>query len=112
MTWNFDLTTAPRGKQEGRSFTADWLWLATSAGEVIRSHWIPERGRDGGRWLGLNKGSEPVAWIPFEKPEHPFASEARLAAYTDALAPARSELSALVGPVPGAEFLINDAGGD
>jgi hypothetical protein len=88
--WNFDISEAPRGTVQEieqtrvysdksvetvrELFVPNWLWLASKCGKVIKAHWIPEKGRDGGRWLGFNKGEEAVAWMPFVIPEHPHVS--------------------------------------
>lgn len=96
--WQFDVTNIPRGHDEKRTrtvkgeqvdyqeFVPDWLWLATASGEVIKSYWLPQNGKDGGRWLNFSKGSEPVAWMPFVKPAHPYeaAQEIDTAALEDA----------------------------
>jgi hypothetical protein len=113
--WNFDIASAPRGKTEETEqtrmysnrtfetirsiFVPDLLWLASNCGKVIKSHWIPEKGMDGGRWLGMNKGEQPVAWMLFVTPEHPFANA--------------GEAGADVGAILAAEHLpiINDVGG-
>lgn len=86
--WNSDIEAAPHGRTEalpqtrvhsGRevevlrsAFIPDYVWLATKCGKVIKSCWIPAKGRDGDRWHGLNKGEQPVAWMLFVTPEHPF----------------------------------------
>lgn len=85
MTWNFNLSEAPRGHIETRTrvvkdepkpfdfFVEDPIWAATKCGKVIKTHWMPQNGRDGGRWIGLGTSEEPVAWQPYITPEHPFA---------------------------------------
>ena len=87
MTWNFDITSAPRGKEVITKITVDGkermkrehhvdpVWLALESGEVIRSYWIPESKTTGqARWSGMNPGGEPMAWQPFIVPEHPGSS--------------------------------------
>jgi hypothetical protein len=81
--WNSDLSTAPRGKtvtherrvgdkiHEIRDFVPDFVWLATKCGKVLRSYWIPENGKNPGRWAGLATGEQPLAWQPYNVPEHP-----------------------------------------
>jgi hypothetical protein len=63
MTWNTDITSAPRDAE---------LWLATKCGKVIKTHWHDKFGS--GRWVGLATREEPVAWQMFVVPDHPFAS--------------------------------------
>ncbi|HKY87626.1 MAG TPA: hypothetical protein VJL90_12760 [Pseudorhodoplanes sp.] len=77
MSWNFDISKAPRGKYvvqhrkfgkgEGdiRVFVPDRVILATKCGKVTLSKYIP----DEKRWEMLAKGEEPVAWFPW--PEYP-----------------------------------------
>ena len=88
--WNFDIEEAPRGRTEETDqtrvyadktvetvksiFIPDWIWLASQCGKVIKSHWIPQNGKDGGRWLGFNKGEHVVAWMPYAIPAHPHLS--------------------------------------
>jgi len=87
--WNFNIGEAPRGKtvpvEQWRkttdgmklavtdTFVADWLWLATKCGKVLKSHWMPPEGktRAVGRWLSLDVNEQPVAWQAFVVPAHP-----------------------------------------
>jgi len=83
--WNFDITAAPRGKtvtherrvgdstHEIRDFVPDFIWIASKCGKVIRSYWIPEAGKNPGRWSGLATGEQPIAWQPYAVPVHPNA---------------------------------------
>lgn len=85
MTWSFDITTAPRGRtvtherrvgdniHEIRDFVPDFVWLASKCGKVVLSYWIPEAGKNPGRWSGLATGEQPVAWQPYVVPAHPNA---------------------------------------
>jgi hypothetical protein len=81
MSWNPDISQAPRGKyvttvkRRGPAidavefgvtrFVPDRVILATKCGKVTLSHYMPSEGR----WMMLAKGEEPVAWQPW--PEHP-----------------------------------------
>ena len=82
MSWNFDISTAPRETptkrhgttNTGKAITYDAseytpLILATKCGKVTRSYWIEKEQR----WAGLSKGEKPVAWMPW--PDHPHASK-------------------------------------
>ena len=81
--WSFDISAAPRGRivnstrtfgtktSNHSEFVPDILWLATKFGKVSRSYWIPEAGKNPGRWSGLATGEQPVAWQPFVVPTHP-----------------------------------------
>jgi len=92
--WSFDISTAPKGKTvtttrlvtdkssaSGKSvrdfeeFVPDHIWIATKCGKVSRTYWIPEHGKNPGRWSGLATGEQPIAWMPFVVPAHPNASE-------------------------------------
>lgn len=80
MTWNFDISQAPRGKmvetvietekgtRKSIRFVHDKIILATKCGKVTLSHYIP--GED--RWLMLGKNEQPDAWMPW--PTHPYPS--------------------------------------
>lgn len=81
MTWNFDISEAPRGRMvtkrhktknggvvESEHFEGVHVILATKCGKVTKSYFIP----DADRWLMLAKGEQPVAWQPW--PEHPEAA--------------------------------------
>lgn len=85
--WNFDISEAPRGnmvKTEQmrlrsdrkveyvtEEFVPDWLWIATACGKVLKTHWKPKDKFGGDRFIGLNKGEQPVAWQHFVVPVHP-----------------------------------------
>lgn len=88
MTWSFDMSTAPLGKEvtvtrqatvdgkkQDRQFREHHIapvWLATADGKVHRSYWLPATKTSGGRWAGFNEGSkEPIAWQDFVVPAHP-----------------------------------------
>jgi len=85
MSWIHDITLAPRGRiaistrtygdknVNHSEFVPDVLWIATKCGKVSRSYWIPEAGKNPGRWSGLATGEQPVAWQPCEVPAHPIA---------------------------------------
>lgn len=86
MTWNFDISTAPKGKMVATErqlkddkvsvvehFVPDPVWLATKCGKVLRSYWLPEAGKNPARWSGLATGEQPVAWQPFVVPAHPWS---------------------------------------
>jgi hypothetical protein len=80
MSWNTDMSQAPRGKTAHRlrvvddkditveTFVPDHVILATKCGKVTRSYWIP----DEQRWCMLAKGEEPIAWQDW--PEWPTPS--------------------------------------
>jgi hypothetical protein len=88
--WNFDIDNMPR--EPGTK-----LWIAhPTDGKVYltyRTHGTKRHPE--GWWSGWMPGVEPVAYQLFVKPEHPFAD--RTAAV--------SELSAILGTVPGADIL-------
>lgn len=77
MSWNFDISAAPRGRTEQQSrrvgdkqttvsvFVPDRVILATKCGKVTLSEWLPKEGR----WMMLAAGEPPVAWQIW--PEHP-----------------------------------------
>lgn len=91
MTWNHDISSAPRGRtinvmrntktKDGvirvpvEEFEPDILWLASSCGKVIRSYWIPANKHHDGYWAGFAQkgGTPPVAWQNYVVPEHPHA---------------------------------------
>ncbi len=95
MTWNHDITAAPRGKTvtvtrtvkgEDRQFEEHHiapLWIATKDGKVHRSYWIPAMKNTDGRWSGFSAGSdEPIAWQEYVVPVHPFTAAPDEAAVT------------------------------
>jgi len=75
MTWNFDITEAPRGKTVTRKVgkaqsdaefhEREYIIAASIDGVVTRSYWIPKEER----WCMFSKAKPPVAWQPW--PEHP-----------------------------------------
>lgn len=77
MTWNFDMSEAPRGetvtrKQRGKHgemdvsvFVPDLIIAASECGKVTLSRWLPDQDR----WNMFTKDSPPIAWQPW--PEHP-----------------------------------------
>ena len=77
MTWNFDVSEAPKGRTVERAVTTekgkvpyeafehDHVILASKCGKVMRSYWIP----DEQRWCMFSKHEEPVAWMLW--PSHP-----------------------------------------
>ena len=79
MTWNRDISLAPRGKYvvvnrkfgktmaDAQVFKPDRVILATKCGKVTLSHYLP----DEKRWMMLHTNEEPVAWMAW--PEHPEA---------------------------------------
>lgn len=85
MSWNYDMAAAPLGKTKTverkigdkiktvLEHHVSPVWLATKSGTVHRSYWIPKNGQDGNRWAGFSVGSdEPIAWMDFIVPQHPF----------------------------------------
>lgn len=105
MTWNHDISAAPRGHQvtvtrkvrtadgyADRDFTEHHvapLWLARADGKVVRSYWIPAMKQSAGRRAGFAEDERPVAWQHFVTPEHPFAA----ASQGEAAAPAPKNVS-------------------
>lgn len=88
--WNFDITSAPRGKEitttitvDGkdrtkREYHVDPVWLATADGKVHRSYWLPATKNTAARWSGFTeKSAPPVAWQHFVVPVHPSHQEHR-----------------------------------
>jgi len=87
MTWSFEISTAPKGRnitvmRTARSkdgvtrfpveeFEPDHVWLATKCGKVLKSYWIPETAKNEGRWAGLGTKEQPVAWQLYVVPAHP-----------------------------------------
>lgn len=78
MTWNTDISEAPKGRTETRKvnvedkkvtrqfYVPDKLILACRDGKTVTvSQWIPSESR----WCFLAKGEEPLAWQAW--PEHP-----------------------------------------
>lgn len=77
MSWNFDISQAPRGKMvtqvqsrtkgdiEVTRFVPDRVILATKCGKRTLSQYIP----DEDRWQMLAKGEQPIAWFPW--PDYP-----------------------------------------
>jgi len=83
MSWNFDISTAPRGRtvkterqtpkgiRTVESFEPDILILASACGKVLRSYWVPANDHHDGYWAGFAQkdGTPPVAWMHW--PAHP-----------------------------------------
>jgi len=79
MSWNFDISEAPRGQtvMQPRKvgdkettvsvFVPDRVILATKCGKVTPSEYLPKEGR----WVMLAAGEAPLAWQPW--PAHPTA---------------------------------------
>lgn len=77
MSWNHDISKAPKGKMVTRQVTTkdgvrnyeeyetDHVIAASSCGKVTRSYWIPKEDR----WCMFMKDNPPIAWMPW--PEHP-----------------------------------------
>jgi hypothetical protein len=124
MTWNFDMASAPRGRQitvkrtvrgeekETLEFVPDIIWIACKGGEVIRSYWISESKHSAARWAGAATGEEPLAWHEFFKPAHPnIPVQDAKAATTEPKATAESEPEQSVQirrPEP--HFILDDVG--
>ncbi|KFB10364.1 hypothetical protein [Nitratireductor basaltis] len=82
MSWNFDLSAAPKGKPIQREvkrkgevvlvddFQHQKIIAAGRCGVVTVSRWLPEEGR----WEMFTKEHPPIAWQPW--PEHPEAGAA------------------------------------
>jgi hypothetical protein len=81
MSWNFDISKAPRGsyvvvnrkfgkgQADTRVFKPDRVILATKCGKVTISKYLP----DEKRWEMLAHGEQPVAWQAW--PDHPHFHE-------------------------------------
>ena len=78
MTWNFDMSAAPRGRIEQRTrkvkdtdvpyehFARDRIIVAADDGKTVTmSSWLS----DEGRWEMFTKDHPPIAWQVW--PEHP-----------------------------------------
>ena len=84
MTWNFDMTACPIGKEvtatrlvadknsasgktvrDFKEYQRDDVILASKCGKVIKSYWIP----DEKRFAGFQPNEEIVAWMAW--PSHP-----------------------------------------
>lgn len=65
MTWNFDISTAPRDGTH--------VILALPNKTTLRSYWCAPKGEPD-HWCMLSHKNEPVAWMPW--PEHPFQAKA------------------------------------
>lgn len=86
MNWNFDISQAPKGREEyvttgkkhddGRPILkkvhiAPRIIAAGNGDVVTVTRWLP----DAGRWEAFTKDTPPIAWQPW--PEHPFAGDAK-----------------------------------
>lgn len=103
MTWNFDMTAAPRGEEKTTTITVDGkdrtkreyhvapVWLAWADGSVTRSYWIPEIKGALARWSGCQPTEAPIAWQHFVVPVHPFQESPRKAAEAVAEMPASTD---------------------
>jgi len=78
MTWNFDMTTAPRGETklvrrvigknevEREEHVPVRIFAAGADGATVTpSKWLPKEGR----WEMFTAAVPPIAWMPW--PEHP-----------------------------------------
>jgi hypothetical protein len=87
MTWNLDISTAPRGKTitttrkvktaEGvvdrsvEETRREYILAVHADGTVVQSYWIPPRYTqsgallDGNRWSDFSVGRDPIAWAPW-----------------------------------------------
>lgn len=111
MTWNHDITAAPRGKtvhserkvgdriHQISDFVPDYIWAATQCDKVLKSYWIPPAGKNAGRWSGFANGEQPIAWQHFVVPEHPFQESPRKAAEAVAERSASSDATVASGLV-------------
>lgn len=105
MTWNFDLSQAPR---DGKN-----VILAMPNKTTLRSYWCTPKGEPE-HWCMLSHKNKPVAFMPW--PEHPFESQAKASVDNAAIsapeaAPAGREMQ--VGSVPsGSEPATSDGGRD
>lgn len=82
MTWNTDISAAPRGKTITKQVKTkdgfkdvpepviERVWLASKCGKVVLSHWVDSRSA----WSGFGDKEQPVAWYPYFVPVHPFAA--------------------------------------
>ncbi|MEH3108926.1 MAG: hypothetical protein PGN22_02345 [Agrobacterium cavarae] len=80
MTWNTDITAAPRGKmvpttvktkdgfKQSETYQREIIIAASRCGVVTKSYWIPDQER----WCMFSKDSPPDAWMPW--PENPFTN--------------------------------------
>lgn len=82
MTWNFNISEAPRGrdeiqtrtikgeKQEYEVFVPERILAANKDGKVYATHWLkPNKFTPTGRWAGWSEHDVPVAWMHY--PLHP-----------------------------------------
>jgi hypothetical protein len=73
MTWNTDMTAAPRGETKQvrlsdkhcgtREITVKVPLLISAGGEAYASYWSEKRGQ----WSGLAKGEKADAWMLWPK---------------------------------------------
>jgi hypothetical protein len=72
MTWNTDMTAAPRGETKQvrladdkgtREITVKVPVLISAGGEAYASYWSEKRGQ----WSGLATGEKADAWMPWPK---------------------------------------------
>lgn len=60
MTWNFDISSAPKDR---------YIWTASLDFKVIKTRWSKDRKAFEGYKTG---GSLPLAWCDYIVPVHPF----------------------------------------
>lgn len=106
MTWNTDISAAPRGKTVTRTVkTKDGIkevtevipervWLASACGKVIPTYWVESRKN----WAGF-QDTPPIAWYPYFVPVHPFQESPRKAAEAVAEMPASTDATVASGLV-------------
>lgn len=76
MTWDHDISRAPRGRYvietrrikdgktaDHRVFERDVIWLASKCGKVMRSYYLPEEKR----WCMFSASEKPVAWMAYDE---------------------------------------------
>jgi hypothetical protein len=79
MEWNFNIEECPSGRIEEqtierkdgnkmtkKTFIPSLIWAASKCGKVTRSYKTQE-----GRFSMFGESELPVAWMPYEIPQHP-----------------------------------------
>lgn len=121
MTWNFDMTSAPRGRhvtqtriikgepQQYDVFIMERVLLAhPTDGKVYATYWIePNKFTPNGRWSGWCEGVEPLAWMPY--PIHPF-HQSDVGEFAAVKGEARLANAAGVEPSTSGHFILDDCG--